>query len=252
MKRALTLLLISLFFLSFVQPQLCLQSTLATNQASGTFYGFDWEYGLQSRNFSQSLDFSQSFSENESDSNTKTYTITAPIRTKLEIIDVFWQRWTNRTRAAPSNTWEPPGSPQNWFGLRADGLLTNETDGFGSWYRYAGINIENWGAAIQALNFTLFDRQIDIGLAAADYSWYTSYTLLTPIINVTIPMQDSLGVVYDSMNVSMYHIGYIYNNGTPIVTTDDILVFQELLIPQFVLIEVKTKLTQVSVTETSS
>ncbi|MFX0170718.1 MAG: hypothetical protein ACFE9L_02240 [Candidatus Hodarchaeota archaeon] len=252
MKRALTLVFLFLFFLSYVQPQLYLQSTLATNQASGTFYGFDWEYGLQSRNFTQSLAFSQSFSESESETNEITYTLNAPIRTKLEIIDIFWQRWTNRTIAKPSSTWEPPGSPQNWLSYRADGLLTNGTDGVGAWYRYAGINVDRWDYPVQALNISWFDRQIDIGLAAEDDSWHTNYTLLTPIINVTVPMQDSLGVVYDSMNVSMYHIGYIYNSGTPVITTDDVLVFQELLVPQFMLIEVKTKSTQISVTETSS
>ncbi|MFX0209356.1 MAG: hypothetical protein ACFFDT_25455 [Candidatus Hodarchaeota archaeon] len=252
MKRALTLVFLYLLFLSYVQPQLFLQSTLAANQTSGTFYGFDWEYGLQSRNFTQSLDFSQSFSESESETNTKTYTLTAPIRTKLEIIDVLWQRWTNRTLIAPSITWEPPGSPQNWHSYRVDGLLSNKTDYLGAWYRYAGINVDHWGSLIQALNISDGYQQIDIGLAAEDNSWHTNYTLLTPVVNVTVPMQDSLGVVYDSMNVTMYHIGYIYNSGTPVDTTDDILVFQELLVPQFVLIEVKTKITQISVTETSS
>ncbi|MFX0183588.1 MAG: hypothetical protein ACFE95_10950 [Candidatus Hodarchaeota archaeon] len=252
MNRKLILFFFTLFVLLLVQPQLTLKSTLATTQDSGTFYGFDWEYGLTTRNFTKSIDFSQSFSESESKTNTKTYTRNALILTGLEEIDVFWQRWTNRSKAAPSSTWEPPGSPQNWRGYRADGLLTNKSGAGGAWYRYAGINVHHWGPGVQAWNFSWFGRQIDIGLAASDSSWKTSYTLVKSIDTVTVPMQDWLGIKYGTTDIDMIHIGYIDDRGTVGVYTDDIVVFQELLIPKFVLVKVNTKSYQVSVTETSS
>ncbi|MFX0014945.1 MAG: hypothetical protein ACFE98_10180 [Candidatus Hermodarchaeota archaeon] len=244
----------SIVFLIFV-VQFPLNSVVAEIQTSGNFYGFDWEYGLTTRNFSKSFSYTYDFSESETWTQPRTFTINAPIRTGLEITDVLWQRWINRSKAAPTNTWQPPGSPQNWLGYRADGLLTNKTDVGGAWYRYHGIQNLNWANWQQALNISWFGRQIDIGLAELPNqlaTWKTSYLILTPISNVTVPMQDWLAVKHDSMNVSIYHIAYIYDNGTPGVYTDDIVVFQELLVPQFVLVRVLTTLYQVSVTETKS
>lgn len=263
MKRIVMLFFLSLFVISFAQPQLNLQSTLAANQTSGTFYGFDWEYGEETRTFDKAFGYSHSFSEEEEITSTKPYTINAPIRTGLEITDVFWQRLTNRSMAAPTNEWQPPGSPQNWHGYRADGFLTNKTDAGGAWYRYHGIENLNWGSSIiwpQAANFSWFGRQIDIGLAennTLQTSWKTSYASLLHLAtfdsawNITVPMQDWLGIVYSTMNVSGYIINYVYNSGTP-EFQDDVVVFQEFLVPQFVLVKVITKLHQVSVIETSS
>lgn len=255
MKRTLLLFFFALFVISLVQPQLNLYSALAATQDSGTFYGFDWEYGLATRNFTKSVDFSQSFSESESKTNTKTYTRNALILTGLEEIDVLWQRLTNRSKAAPSSTWELPGSPQNWRGYRADGLLPNKTGQGGAWFRYNGINL--WGPGIlgQSANYSWFGRRIDVGLADSipPQDWITSYALLDCSIgSVTVPMQDWLGIKYGTTDIDMCHISYIYDSGTAGVPGDDIVVFQELLIPKFVLVRVKTKSYQVSVTETSS
>ena len=80
--------------------------SMAQDPSSGTYYGFDYEYGHQLRNFTKSASFSHSFEEFESDTRSRTYTIQAPIRTGLVIQDIFWVRLTNRSRAAPSNEWE--------------------------------------------------------------------------------------------------------------------------------------------------
>ncbi|MFX0208834.1 MAG: hypothetical protein ACFFDT_22820, partial [Candidatus Hodarchaeota archaeon] len=121
---------------------------MAEIQTSGTFYGFDWEYGEQTRNFTKSADFVDSFSESESRTTTRTYTRDAHIRTGLKIQDIFWERWINRSKAAPSSTWELPGSPQNWLGYRADGYLSNASGQGGAWFRYVGVTVTGWGPGI--------------------------------------------------------------------------------------------------------
>ena len=234
------------FFSHFTVP--------GTSQTSGSFYGFDFEYGEQTRNFTKTVAYSQSFSESESDTKTREFTIQAPIRTGLEVIDVFWQRWTNRSKIAPSSTWESPDSPQNWRGYRPDGYLTNGTDVGGAWYRYHGITVLNWNTFSQSLNISWFGRQVDIGLAEKWISptWLTSYAILAEAGNVDVPMQDWFGTAYDYSTLPLYHIAYVFDNGTPLDFNDDQVVFQELLVPKFVFIRVITTPMSVEVSETSS
>jgi hypothetical protein len=247
-KMTFFLILIFIFILNIP-----LNHVMAETQTSGTFYGFNWEYGEDTRNFTKSANFADSFSESESRTNTRTYTRNAHIRTGLEIQDIFWERWTNRSKAAPSPTWELPGSPQNWLGYRADGYLRNTTDAAGAWYRYNGITGETpWVPWQQKLNLPWFGRQIDIGLAEniPTHTWYTSYANLTKLDNVTIPMQDWLGTIHDYTDIAKYHITYSYDGGTATDPNDDEIVFEELLIPRFILVRVETKIEEVSVNET--
>jgi hypothetical protein len=167
----------------------------------------------------------------------------------------MWERWTNRSKAAPSSTWELPGSPQNWKGYRPDGLLTNGTEAGGAWYRYNGINVLNWNNFSQSLNISWFGRRIDIGLAERWIpapSWYTAYTSLEEIGTITVPMKDWLGTIHDSMSTNIYHIKYYNDMGTPGDSGDDEVVFEEILVPKFILVKVLTTLHQVDVSETSA
>ncbi len=253
MKRYRMIFILFLVFFFVVQSPL--NPVMAGTQTSGTFYGFDWEYGEESRNFTKSVEYSDSFSENESRTVTRSYTRNAHIRTGLEIQDIFWERWTNRSKTAPSATWELPGSPQNWLGYRADGYLTNASGPAGAWYRYVGITGETpWLPWQQKLNITWFGRQIDIGLAEniLFHTWFTSYTNLTVIKNETVPMQDWLGTIHGYTEVPSYNITYSYNGGTPSDPSDDEIVFTEQLNPRFVLVRIKTKIAEVSVNETVS
>ncbi|MHA1993266.1 MAG: hypothetical protein ACW97Z_01870 [Candidatus Hodarchaeales archaeon] len=250
MNRKYFILITFLLSLTFFSQSLA----PVASQTSGSFYGFDFEYGEQTRNFTKSVAYSQSFSESESNTKTREFTIQAPIRTGLEVIDVFWQRWTNRSKSMPSSTWERPGTPQNWRGYRADGYLTNGTDAGGAWYRYHGITELNWNTFSQSLNISWFGRQIDIGLAEKWISptWLTSYAILTEVGTVDVPMQDWLGTAYDYATLQKYHIAYVFDKGTPLDFNDDEVVFQEILIPKFVFIRVKTTKMSVEVTETST
>ncbi|MHA2095456.1 MAG: hypothetical protein ACW98F_12625 [Candidatus Hodarchaeales archaeon] len=250
MNRKFFIFFAFLFTLTFFSHSL----TLGTTQSSGSFYGFDFEYGEQTRNFTKTVSYSQSFSESESETKTRDFTIQAQIRTGLEVIDVFWQRWTNRSKVAPSSTWERPDSPQNWRGYRPDGYLTNGTDAGGAWYRYHGITELAWNSFSQSWNISWFGRQVDIGLAEKwiNPSWLTSYAILTEVGDADVPMQDWFGTAYDYSNLPMYHIAYVYDSETPLDFNDDEVVFQELLIPKFVFIRVKTTPVSVDVSETST
>lgn len=249
-----------LFLLLIFVVQSPLNPVMAGTQTSGSFYGFDWEYGEETRNFTKSADFADSFSESESRTVTRSFTRDAFIRTGLEVQDIFWERWTNRSKAAPSSTWELPGSPQNWLGYRADGYLSNASGQGGVWFRYAGVTVIDWGPGPfgQAANYSWFGRLIDVGLAEIPednnwflpQTWITSYVNLTFIRNETVPMQDWLGIIHDYTEVPMYNITYTYDGGTPTDPSDDEIVFAELLNPRFVLVRVETKVAEVSVNET--
>ncbi|UCG00852.1 MAG: hypothetical protein JSW11_14690, partial [Candidatus Heimdallarchaeota archaeon] len=246
-----------LFLLLIFVVQSPLSPMMAESQTSGTFYGFDWEYGEEKRNFTKSVEFADSFSESEERTVTRSYTRNAHIRTGLETQDIFWERWTNRSKAAPSSTWELPGSPQNWLGYRADGYLTNASGPGGAWYRYAGITIHHWPNNSQALNISWFGRQIDVGLADSSDHWWTpeptwwvSYVNSTFVRNETIPMKDWLGTIHDYVDIAIYHITYSYDGETPSDPSDDEIIFEELLIPRFLLVRVETKVAEVSVNET--
>ena len=243
-----------LVFLIFV-TQSSLNPVTAKIQTSGTFYGFDWEYGEETRNFMKSVAYSDSFSESESNTKTKSYTLQVPIRTGLEIQDIFWERWTNRSKVAPSASWELPGSPQNWPGYRADGYLNNKTGQGSAWFRYTGVTVKGWDFGIfgQAANYSWFGRQIDVGLAeiALIQTWKTSYVNLTVGAPESIPMKDWLGTIHDYTNVRSYRITYSYDKGTP-DPSDDEVVFEELLNPRFVLVRVKTTKYTVNVDETAT
>ena len=244
-----------ILFLIFV-VQSPLNPVMADTQTSGTFYGFDWEYGEEMRNFTKSVDFAESFSENESNTVTKTYTRNAHIRTGLVTQDIFWERWTKRPKVTLGDNWELPGSPQNWLGYRADGYLSNASGQGGVWFRYVGVTVTNWGPGIfgQAANYSWFGRQIDVGLAeiALIPAWKTSYANLTFIENVTVPMKDWLGIIHGYTEVPSYNITYSYDVGTPTILSDDEIVFVEKLIPRFVLVKVETKVVEVSVKETTN
>jgi hypothetical protein len=251
MARKYFIFIMFLFALTYISQPL----VPVASQASGTFFGFDFEYGEQLRNFTKSVSYSQSFSESESNTQSREFTIQAPIRTGLEVKDIFWERFTNRTIAAPSTSWELPGSPQNWRGYRPDGYLTNGTEAGGSWYRYHGINNKNWNNLSHALNISWFGRQVDIGLAERWLfpTWFTSYTILSEVGTVDdVPMKDWLGTTYEMTTLPIYHIAYVFNSGTPANQNDDIVIFQELLIPKFVFIKVVTTRISVEVSETTS
>jgi len=260
MKRLLFLFFAFLFVSSFFsQPLIPVLS-----QTSGTFYGFDYEYGEQTKNFTKSVSHSRSFSESESSSRTRNYTVKARIRTGLVIKDVFWQRWTNRSKAAPNSSWELPGAPQNWRGYRRDGFLTNGTGAGGAWYRYNGISVINWGVGGlgQALNISWFGRRVDMGLSDFNsslplffnpkWTWMTSYVNLTSKGTSLIPMQDLFGTIHDYTSVDTYLLEYKFDSGTVGDHSDDVVVFEEMLIPQFAFVHVVTTPSQVNVTETAS
>ncbi|MHA2215000.1 MAG: hypothetical protein ACXACY_03660 [Candidatus Hodarchaeales archaeon] len=250
MSRKYFIFITFLFALTFLSQPL----VPVVSQTSGTFFGFDYEYGEQMRNFTKTVSYSQSFSESESNTKTREFTIQAPIRTGLEVKDIFWQRLTNRTKVAPSTSWQLPNSPQNWRGYRPDGYLTNGTEAGGAWYRYNGIKNLNWNNFSQALNISWFGRRLDIGLAEKWLfpAWFTSYTILSEVGTVDVPMQDWLGTTYAMTNKPMYHIAYVFDSGTPADQNDDEVVFQELLVPKFVFIKVLTTSMAVEVSETSS
>ncbi|MHA2276503.1 MAG: hypothetical protein ACXAC2_12075, partial [Candidatus Kariarchaeaceae archaeon] len=250
MKRFLIIFIALILGFSFLSAGI----TLAYSQESGTFYGFEYEYGEETRNFTKAVSYSHAFSESEDSTKSREFTILAPLRTGLETVDVFWERWTNRSKAAPSSEWELPGSPQNWAGYRPDGFLTNGTGAGGAWYRYNGIELLNWIPFTQKFNFSWFGRQLDIGLAenVLFHTWHTSYVTLESVGTSTVPMQDWLGIVHNSMTVNTYHIKYYDDSGTPGDQGDDEVVFEEILTPQFVLVKVLTTLHQVQVSETSS
>ncbi|MHA2247302.1 MAG: hypothetical protein ACXADY_20315 [Candidatus Hodarchaeales archaeon] len=243
--------LLLLFFIYFH-----LNPGMAVNQDSGTFNGFDWEYGEKTRKFTKSVSYLNSFTESESRTETRNFTQMAPIRTGLQVKDIFWTRLTNRSKIAPKSTWERPRSPQNWRGYRADGYLTNGSGQGGAWFRYEGITVRNWGSGIfgQAANYSWFGRRIDVGLAEIKLfpSWKTSYAQLTIESTETVPMKDWLGITHDSMSVNSYHIEYFDNKNTPSNFGDDELIFEEILIPRFALVRVQTTLMQVSVSETAT
>lgn len=231
---------IILFLLFVVQSPF--NHVKADTQTSGTFYGFEWEYGEEMRNFTKSVKFNDSFSENETQRVTKSYTRNAYIRTGLEIQNIFWERWTNRSKAAPNDTWELPGSPQNWKNVwRADGYLTNGSEHNGAWYRYEGINGDpKWD----------YSQKFWAGLADFWKTWETNYTQITVNHTEVVQMQDWLGTVQGEMNVDAYHIQYIDNNDTQSDPSDDEVVFEELLLPRIVLVKVLTKIEEVRVNET--
>jgi hypothetical protein len=238
MKRyKMTFFLVLIFFYVLHTPS---NPVMAETQTSGTFYGFDWEYGEETRNFTKSAAFADSFSESESSTNTRTYTRNAYIRTGLEIQDIFWERWTNRSKIAPNDTWELPGSPQNWKNVwRADGYLTNTSQHNGAWYRYEGINGDpKWTAG----------QQFWVGLSG--FGWKTNYTQIMVVDTKTIDMVDWLGTIHGETTVDSYHIQYFDNKDTPGDPNDDEIVFEEVLIPRLALVRVKTKLAEVSVNET--
>jgi hypothetical protein len=230
MKRNLFLFFTLLFVISFFSQPL----TPVISQTSGEFYGFDYEYGLQTRNFTKSVSHSNSFSETESDTKTRTFTIDVPIRTGLEVVDIYWYRLINQSKEAPNSTWQQMGwVPQNWRGLQVDGYLSNGTGAWGAWFRYNGINKVNpWGPLTQAF----------WGLAGP--AWSTAYTELLEISTNTIPMKDWLGTVHDTMQAKIYYIRYYSSTHE--------LIFEEVLIPVYALVRVQTKLTQVDVSEESS
>ncbi|MFX0208456.1 MAG: hypothetical protein ACFFDT_20905, partial [Candidatus Hodarchaeota archaeon] len=225
-----------IFFLFLIVTcivQFPLNSVVAEIQTSGTFYGFDWEYGEETRNFTKSVSYNDSFLESESRTVTRTFTRTVPIRTGLEIQDVFWERWTNRSKFAPNTTWELPGSPQNWRGIHASGFLSNGSGLYGAWFRYEGINGDpKWEVGGQWL-FGLADF--------GGLGWKTNYTQLIIESTNMVQMKDWLGTIHGSISVNSYHIKYIDNKDT-LNSDDDETVFEELLIPRYVLVRVQTKL----------
>ncbi len=254
MKRNKMMLIIFLSLIFVVQ--FSLNPVVAELKISGTFYGFNWEYGEETRNFSKSVAYSNSFSESESNTKTKSYTIDVPLRTGLEIQDILWERWTNRSKVAPNSSWELPGSPQNWLGYRADGYLTNKSGQGGAWFRFIGVTVTGWGPGWQAANYPWFGRQIDVGLAEiVDFptprTWQTSYTNLTVVGTKSVPMKDWLGIIHDYTDIESYKITYSYDNGTLADPSDDEVVFAELLIPRFVLVKVETTKYTVNVDETA-
>ncbi|MHA2296793.1 MAG: hypothetical protein ACXAEU_12985 [Candidatus Hodarchaeales archaeon] len=251
MKRLSIIVVVPLLVFSIVNPA---SSTSAVLETSGTFYGFDYEYGEDTRNFTKSVSYAESFSESESKSKSREYTIWAPLRTGLVIKDILWERWTNRSKAAPSSSWELPGAPQNWRGYRADGLLTNGTGAGGAWYRYHGITVLNWLVGAQVFNLSWFGRQIDVGLAERLFfpTWKTNYTELSIISTDSIPMKDWLGSIYGYTDENTYHIKYFYDKGTPANTADDEVVFEEYLIPRFAFVKIQTTNYQVTVNQTGA
>ncbi|MFW9990625.1 MAG: hypothetical protein ACFFD4_01070 [Candidatus Odinarchaeota archaeon] len=252
MKRlSIVIVVVTILFFSIVNHPI---STSAIPETSGTFYGFDFEYGEDTRNFTKSVTYAESFSESESNTKSREYTITAPLRTGLVIKDVLWERWTNRSKAAPSPSWELPGAPQNWRGYRADGLLTNGSEAGGAWYRYQGITVHNWNTFSQSLNISWFGRRIDIGLAEKWIlpTWETSYANFSIISTDTIPMKDWLGSIHGYTDENTYHVKYFDDCGTPADTTDDELIFEEMLIPRFAFVHVKTTNFQVNINETGA
>jgi hypothetical protein len=242
MKRLLMILLSVIFISSIITNTTYTSATLKT---SGTYYGFNYEYGEDTRNFTKSVSYAESFSESESKTNTRKFTVMAPLLTGVITKDILWERTINRSKAAPSPSWEIPGIPQNWRGYRADGLLTNGTGAGGAWYRYHGITVAKWGPLLQALNISWFGRRIDIGLSKYEDStlqWQTAYAELIIEDTISIPKKDWLGIIYGYTNENIYHIKYY--------TADDKLVFEERLIPHFVFVQVQTKKYEVSVNET--
>ncbi|MFX1512518.1 MAG: hypothetical protein ACFFCQ_08025 [Promethearchaeota archaeon] len=257
-KYAIVLAFIFLAGISFKALPVPVLIQGSVRQNEGSFMGFDWSYGTIQRTFTRSLDIGDSFSETKTDSTTKSYTMWANIITDYEVLDVFWERWTNRSKAAPSVDWEAPGAPQNWRGYRADGFLTNGAGQGGAWFRYTGITVNNWGPTNffgQSANYSWFGRRIDVGLAypssfLGPFDWQTSYAELNELENETIPIKNWLGFEFGMSEMPKYQIDYIFDHGTPANTADDEVVFQELLIPKFIKIRLITQAHQVDVEET--
>jgi len=255
LKRHKIILLGFLIFLFSIQTHT--GTSFAVNQESGTFQGFTYEYGVENRQFTKSIDYATSFVEIESTTLTKEFTRTVPIRTGIAINDIIWERKINRSMAAPNSSWQLPGTPQNWLGYRFDNFLTNGTEAGGVWYRYNGIEVIGWGTGIfgQSFNLSWFGRQIDVGLSkwiGLSLQWKTSYLELSTVGTETIPMKDWLGILHGQTTQNSFLIKYYDDNGTPGNPADDFVVFEELLIPRFALVTIQTTMRQVSVKETTT
>ncbi|MHA2075876.1 MAG: hypothetical protein ACW97X_14745 [Candidatus Hodarchaeales archaeon] len=222
MRRKIFVFFTLLFVFSFLSQPL----SPVLSQTSGTFYGFDYEYGTQTRNFTKSVSHSNSFSETEMNSRTRNYTVWVPLRTGLDVVDIYWDRLINLSKIAPNSTWQRIGDhPQNWRGWQVDGYLSNGTGLWGVWFRYNLIETNNILRGLW-------------GLGGA------TYTEITEIDDNIIEQKDWLGTVHGTMSVKTYHIKFFSD-------TDELL-FEELLMPQYSLVRVKSKRTEVDVYENSS
>ncbi|MHA2304419.1 MAG: hypothetical protein ACXACU_03425, partial [Candidatus Hodarchaeales archaeon] len=159
-------------------------------------------------------------------SRTRNYTVWVPLRTGLDVVDIYWDRLINLSKIAPNSTWQRIGDhPQNWRGWQVDGYLSNGTGLWGVWFRYNLIETNNILRGLW-------------GLGGA------TYTEITEIDDNIIEQKDWLGTVHGTMSVKTYHIKFFSD-------TDELL-FEELLMPQYSLVRVKSKRTEVDVYENSS
>lgn len=210
------------------------QPTSVATDGWQTIGGIDYRYGLNKTDYNRAFAHSDSFSESRSETKTASYNRWVSFPTSVESRNLFWYRYINQTRFKASENWTLQGG----FGWNK--TVGNFTGPWDAWWRYNGISVLNWNPLQQLVGLT--------GLVGA--GWSTSYANLTKIRNETIPKLNWLRQDFGSTNESIYHIGYYFNHSTS-DTSDDELVFEELLIPAYVYVVVTFEAHKLSITTTS-
>jgi hypothetical protein len=179
-----------------------------------------YDYGTISQSGSASTSFSESFTESSIEINNDTFQTDIWIQTGIEETNVIWDRYYNECMLEPSNEWVFEAKKFNDSGI------------FGAWWRYENYDQwNNWSQSIAGLSENWLLPE-----------WWTTTANKITINTTTVNKQDIFGNVYGQTDLSTYQIDYIFENGT-----DDVVVYQELLVPDFVLITVQTELVTVDI-----
>ncbi|MFQ5979569.1 MAG: hypothetical protein ACE5OZ_15685 [Candidatus Heimdallarchaeota archaeon] len=207
--------------------------------------GIEYRYGLNKEQISESVFFEDEFFETNTSSTTTTETHTIEVPTNWNLIDFYHFRLINKTKGDPKfgdwgNLTREEG--EGWAGTFGQDTINWRINGF--------VN-ESW-----ATNYT---AQYEAGIAGPNpdnttSNWRENWWADGPrvntsaeiaallgdpsIENVTIPVVDWRGQILTNISVGWHYVQYLWWNRTS-GSPDPEVVFEEILIPAFALVEVE-------------
>ncbi|MHA2368974.1 MAG: hypothetical protein ACXADX_09140 [Candidatus Hodarchaeales archaeon] len=191
--------------------------------------GIAYRHGLRKTQISESVFFQDEFIETTTNSSTSNDTFTVPIVKDYTVGGVFYHRLVNASKANPVNAWEnlTREEGEGW-----EGAFGNETIN----WRIKGLTEEPYW------NYT---QQYEAGLAGpgptnvTDVSWWTDGARVNSsadygLDNTTIFFVNWKGEILGNMSSEWTIVWYLWwNRSTGVVE----VVFQEFLIPWFIIVE---------------
>lgn len=227
-------LLLVMSTLGFFIP--AVPAPIMTKATSGEIGGVLYEYQEETDSASSSGSFSESFSESVSNTTTDSYSTDMMILTGMEYQDTIWSLYVNKSMADPKSTWTHEADKFNSTGI------------FGVWFRYA--NYEQWKSG-NYFSQKIYGLAEDTGWLEPP-GWKTEYAILTEVNDTTVEKRDIFQTPYGTETVTNYQVDYYDNNDTEGDTSDDFIVFQELLIVNYILVKANWESVAVDVETTTT